>query len=409
MMGKIRKTTERLLDSEQAVLLFFVIYYIGRLGSNTAAVTQYPITDKGFTMFRLLGAVFFGIEMLMYLWRYVRKRPTGKQTTVLVLFVLLLGSLCVNFLVQGAYTFIADIMMAFVMSHIALKKTVSVRMYTLFAVCLIIPVMCSMGVLQNLTNSRSAGSVRFALGFDYTTRISGIYGFATLYYCCLNRFRLSGRDIFMMVFSNLLINFLTDTRTYFYLEVFFGAVALGYRFGLEAVIKKIYYAAEKIFVHFFPVESVITLLLTLLYGKGGIFVKLDGVLSHRLSQVYADLVNYGIHPFGVRFAQYGNGGSHVQITSIFGSNFIDSGFLQLLIVRGLVPFVIIVLMTYIAVWTLYRHHMHVELFVFMIITVLSTFSGGLMSNESVMFIFVFYGLRLFCQEKGKGEIICAQE
>jgi hypothetical protein len=322
---------------------------------------------------------------------------------ILILFALLLLSLAANYLVQGAYTFIADIMMAFVMSHIALKKTVSVRMYVLFATCLIIPVLCSFGVLENLENVRSADDpVRYALGFDYTTRISGIYGFATLYYCYLNKFKLSGRDIFMMIFSSLLINFLTDTRTYFYLEVFFGAIALGYKFKLGPVMKKIYYVLETIFVHFFPIASIGTLMFTLLYEKGGIFFKLDAILSHRLSQVYADLVNYGIHPFGVKFAQYGNGGAHVAITNIFGSNYIDSGFLQLLIVRGLVPFVLLVLMTYIALFVLYKRHMHAELFVLMIVTLLSTFSGGLMSNESVLFIFMFYGLRLLYQDLRKG-------
>lgn len=401
-MNSLKRTLSRILNSERVIFLIFILYYIGRSGGVTTIVTQWPATDKGFMLLRLLGAVFFGVEMLKYLWRYIKRRPTKMQWMILILFAVLLVSLCANFVVQGAYTFIADIMMAYVMSHIALEKTVSVRMYVLFATCLFIPVLCSMGILENLENVRSAEEpIRYALGFDYTTRISGIYGFATLYYCYLNKFKLSGRDIFMMVFSSLLINFLTDTRTYFYLEVFFGVVALGYKFHLEQIMKKIYYVIERLFIHFFPIASIATLMFTLLYEKGGIFVKLDEVLSHRLSQVYADLVNYGIHPFGVSFAQYGNGGAHVAITNIFGSNFIDSGFLQLLIVRGLIPFILIIFMTYVALWQLYKHHMHAELFVLMIITLLSTFSGGLMSNESVLFIFMFVGLRLLYHNERK--------
>lgn len=402
ILKSLKRTLLRILNSEHLIFLIFILYYIGRTGGNTTIVTQWPVSDHGFMLLRLLGAVFFGVEMIKLLIGYLKDQHTKTQWMLLVLFVLLLLSLCANFVVQGAYTFITDVMMAFVMSHIALKKTVSVRMYVLFATCLVIPVLCSMGILENLENVREADEpVRYALGFDYTTRISGIYGFATLYYCYLNKFKLSGRDIFMMIFSSLLINFLTDTRTYFYLEVFFGVIALGYKVHLEHVMKKIYYVLEKLFIHFFPIASIATLLFTLLYEKGGIFFKLDAILSHRLSQVYADLVNYGLHPFGVKFAQYGNGGAHVAITKIFGSNYVDSGFLQLLIVRGIIPFVLIVVMTYIALWQLYKHSMHAELFVLMIITLLSTFSGGLMSNESVLFIFMFYGLRLLYQSKRK--------
>jgi hypothetical protein len=158
-------------------------------------------------------------------------------------------------------------------------------------------------------------------------------------------------------------------------------------------------------VNLFPIATIATLFITVAYGQGGIFIKLDEILTHRLAQVYADLVNYGIHPFGVSFAQYGNGGAHEAITSVFGSNYIDSGFLQLLIVRGLIPFAFIVLFTAIALQQFYKHHMHQELFVALIITLLSTFSGGLMSNESVLFIFMFYGLRLLYTSSSRKEIL----
>lgn len=403
-MKNLLKKCYRLLNNEKLVFAIFILYYIGRTGGNTSFVTQWPATDKGFQVLRMLGFFFFGIETVKLAIGYLKEKHTAMQMLLMLGFVLLLGALGMNFIIQGAYTFLTDIMMAFVMSHIALKKTISVRMIVLFATCMIVPLLSNFGLLENLITTRG-DTMRYALGFDYTTRISGIYGFATLYYCYLRKFKLTWRDIFMMVFSSLLIDFLTDTRTYFFLELGFGVIAILVKLHVVQKFKKAYLVIESLFVNLFPIATIATLFITVAYGQGGIFIKLDEILTHRLAQVYADLVNYGIHPFGVSFAQYGNGGAHAAITSVFGSNYIDSGFLQLLIVRGLIPFALIVLFTAIALQQFYKHHMHQELFVAMIITLLSTFSGGLMSNESVLFIFMFYGLRLLYTSSSRKEIL----
>lgn len=400
-----------LLNSTKLIFLFFIIYYIGRIGGNTTFVTQWPQTDKLFQLCRMLGAAFFGLETIKLAIGYIKDRPNLKQMLIILAFVALVAALCVNFLIQGAYTFLTDILMAFVMSHIALKRTIRVRMLVCFAICLIIPALANMGVLENYITTRTSGgttTMRYALGFDYTTRLSGIYGFATMYYCYLKKFRLNARDIFMMVFSSILIDALTDTRTYFYLEILFAIIALIVHFNGLKYFKKAILVIEKLFVHFFPVAAIATLFLTLAYGQGGIFIKIDEILTNRLAQVYADLVNYGLHPFGHDFAQYGHGGAYNYITSVFGSNYIDSGFLQLLIIRGVVPFVIIIALMYIALTQMSKHHMHYELFLAFIITLLSTFSGGLMSNESIMFTFMFYGLRLLYKEFGKGGLTHAK-
>lgn len=389
------------LNSTRIVFLFFIIYYIGRVGGNTAFVIQWPQTDKLFQICRMLGALFFGLETLKLAIGYIKDRPNWKQMMIILAFVALVIALGINFLVQGAYTFLTDILMAFVMSHIALKKTIRIRMLVCFAVCLIVPALADVGVLKNLVTARNS-TMRYAVGFDYTTRVSGIYGFATLYYCYLKKFKLNARDIFMMVLSSLLIDLLTDTRTYFYLEVLFAVIAILVHFDWFKYFKKFCLAIETLFVDFFPLIAIVTLFLTLAYGQGGIFIKIDQILTNRLAQVYADLVNYGLHPFGHDFAQYGHGGAYTYITNVFGSNYIDSGFLQLLIIRGVVPFVIIVALLYVAIIQLKKHQMHYEIFLAFIIALLSTFSGGLMSNESIMFTLMFYGLRLLYLEFGKG-------
>ena len=440
------------LNNEKFILLFFVIYYFGRIGNNTAFITQYPMSDKIFQLFRMTGAAFFVLSFLrimkMDFGNGILFRENRKKISFLLIITLII-SLVANMRIQGGYTFLTDILMAYVLAHIPLKKNFEFRTVLFFVICLIIPSLCAVGLLDNLVTGRG-NTVRYALGFDYTTRISGIYGFATLYYCAMKKFDLEWRDIFMMVFSSLLIDFLTDTRTYFYLELAFGIICVFMRFYKiykkkekntltqrgEKVVRneiktkkysdgtekkfiktrkdkdesffntliKVLKHAEKIFVYIFPAFSVITLALTLGYGYGGVFLKLDSLLSHRLSQVYADCVNYGIHAFGHNFALYGNGGAHVDITSTFGSNFIDSGFLQLLMIRGFVPFVLIVIMAHIALVQLYECEMHTEVFIFFTVTVLSTFSSGLMSNESVLFILMFYGLRLFSTGKMKKKV-----
>lgn len=406
MLNILKEKSERILSDRRLMFLMFAVYYAGRTGSYTAFVTQWPVTDKGFMLLRLLGAMYFGIQTVrIFLHEVMHARhlsgASGRRIQgANILFAVLVASLCVNFIVQGGYTFIADIMSAYVMSYVSLRDNIKLRTFLCFAVCLFIMFLCSAGILSNLTNTRG-NTVRYALGFDYTTRLSGIFGFAVLYCCYLKKFSLEWKDILMIVFSALFINFLTDTRTYFYMELLLALIAVLKKTGTLRKLICPMKAAEKLFVFLIPVSFALPVFLTLAYGQGGIFMKLDKILSHRLSQVYADCVNYSIQFFGHDFRMYGNGGQHVDITDVFGSNFVDAGILQLLLIRGVIPFIAIAVMTYLAFILMYRRKMHYEILLGFIIVMLSTFSAGFMSNESVLFIMMFYGVRKYARDRGK--------
>ena len=96
-MKSLKRTLLRILNSEHLIFLIFILYYIGRTGGNTTIVTQWPVSDHGFMLLRLLGAVFFGVEMIKLLIGYLKDQHTKTQWMLLVLFVLLLLSLCANF------------------------------------------------------------------------------------------------------------------------------------------------------------------------------------------------------------------------------------------------------------------------------------------------------------------------
>ena len=115
-MKNLLKKCYRLLNNEKLVFAIFILYYIGRTGGNTSFVTQWPATDKGFQVLRMLGFFFFGIETVKLAIGYLKEKHTAMQMLLMLGFVLLLGALGMNFIIQGAYTFLTDIMMAFVMS-----------------------------------------------------------------------------------------------------------------------------------------------------------------------------------------------------------------------------------------------------------------------------------------------------
>lgn len=224
-------------------------------------------------------------------------------------------------------------------------KRIAIFSIVIIVVCTVATIIASLlGIIQDYIWVDSKNErVRHGFGFLYCTYISHLFLNVVMLYAYVKK-SLNSLEYIAIVAIDAAIYVTTSSRTSFILVIVFLAAFAFWESNLKG--KKQNRGLLRLMAQFsFVVFAAVSLVLVLCYDPGVEWMQsLNKALSGRLVYSNASLNNYGITPFGtdVRFAQNGLApdGSLLVSTGIFDRNVIDNSYVQILVQRGWIVFVI---------------------------------------------------------------------
>ena len=205
-------------------------------------------------------------------------------------------------------------------------------------------VFCSLsGVIQNYPFMRGDGSVRWGLGFRYTTYLPHLYLYLVLTYLYLRGPLVRGVELAVLLLIDFVLYLATDSRNPFILVIVAIAGVAALRGGILSKEKAV--AAISFAGQWAPVMlSVGVILTSMLYSSNNaLLVRVNSLLSNRLYQTHESLITYGITAFGTEIEWSGNGLVETESGMLPGyeadskadPNFVDSAYAELLLRCGI--------------------------------------------------------------------------
>lgn len=213
---------------------------------------------------------------------------------------------------------------------------------------LVIVIACSLlGVINNLSFIAQGRGTRYALGVIYPTDFAARILYLMLADAYLNFGNLNTTRYLVYVLIALACKQVTDARLNFYcmlLLIIVSAIAKvaeqNYQLQRHDWTNSIVYT----YWTFTPILSAIAIFGTYFYDPANnIYSKIDGILSGRLTFGSMALQRYSVNLFGTKIKEHGYGNNmklfHQGINSYF---FIDSSYMRLLIIFGLVALIVFI-------------------------------------------------------------------
>lgn len=213
---------------------------------------------------------------------------------------------------------------------------------------LVVVIACSLlGVINNLSFVAQGRGTRYALGVIYPTDFAARILYLMLADAYLNFRNLNTTRYLVYVLIALACKQVTDARLNFYcmlLLIIVSAIAQvaeqNYQLQQHDWTNSIVYT----YWTFTPILSAIAIFGTYFYDPtNNIYSKIDGMLSGRLTFGSMALQRYSVNLFGTKIKEHGYGNNmklfHQGINSYF---FIDSSYMRLLIIFGLVALVVFI-------------------------------------------------------------------
>ena len=211
------------------------------------------------------------------------------------------------------------------------RKLLGTFSFATFLVLILTIFASNMGVITNMIMRADSG-YRFSLGFNYVSFASQRLFFALCSYLMFRGKKISYMELLVLLSATIYIYQQTSTTSPFYLSILILTYAL---FSLKIIKKDFiigHFWMETIAKYGFILALIITLYFCF-YSSGNLFHFVDKFTHNRLR-----LSVEGFRNFGVSWL-----GQHIKFTllDIFGNftsnyNFIDSSFVQLLVIDGLI-------------------------------------------------------------------------
>ena len=223
------------------------------------------------------------------------------------------------------------LLLVFSARDIDYRKLLGTFSFATFLVLILTIFASNKGVISNMF-MRADGGYRFSLGFNYVSFASQRLFFDLCSYLMFRGKKISYMELLALLSATIYMYQQTSTSSPFYLSILILAYAL---FSLKVIKKD--FIIENIWIKTIAKYGfVFALIITLyfcFYSSGNLFHLVDQFTHNRLR-----LSVEGFRNFGVSWL-----GQHITFTTtdIFGNftsnyNFIDSSFVQLLVIDGLI-------------------------------------------------------------------------
>lgn len=208
----------------------------------------------------------------------------------------------------------------------------------------IIVLLSQVGILEDYLFVRDAGHYRHGLGFSWTTTSAIIYFYFILGYIYVKQEKLKILHVIILEAFNYWLYRMTDSRMAFLISSIFVVF-----FAFQSINRKRWKFLSKfnrIYILVPIILFVFCIILFLNYNEiNPMFIKLNELLSDRLSLGSSAIQKYGFSLFGQKIEWVGYSINTPTKVDAVGYNYVDSSYLQLALNYGIF-FVITILVIY---------------------------------------------------------------
>lgn len=350
-------------------LIIYIIYFCIIFIDTTTFTIDYPVILPITKVIRYIVYVLFLLRFIILLPDYIKKLnlKNWKNKNNLNKFVIIISvvvGICaiVNFIKTGNKRILILMLVLLSSYQTDYKKIIKWTMIMQAVLTSLTTLASVTNITQNYTVMRPSGEKRYSLGFIYTTNLSQMIIFSTILYLYNKDFKVDYFELFVMQILNTLIYFITDSRTEFLMLECIIIFMFIYKSKIWTKIHQIVKKIIGFFSYTFFIYPIISFVMVLLYPIGGIFNKIDIILSYRLSQTYGVLTEHGITLFGenIEFIGYG-----LQSKLKYGnvkSNYVDNEYIQMMFKEGIIIAVCFIIIMSILLIILYKKNKQKELF-----------------------------------------------
>ena len=223
------------------------------------------------------------------------------------------------------------LLLVFSARDIDFRKLLGTFSFATFLVLVLTIFASDKGVISNMF-MRADGGYRFSLGFNYVSFASQRLFFALCSYLMFRGGKISYMELLSLLLATIYMYQQTSTTSPFYLSI----LLLSYALFSVKIFKKDFIMENfgmKIIANYGFIIALIIILYFCFYSSGNLFHIVDKFTHNRLRLSVEGFQNFGVHLFGQRISF-----STLDIFGNFSSNynFIDSSFVQLLVIDGLI-------------------------------------------------------------------------
>lgn len=286
------------------------------------------------------------IVLLKIVWKEDVKRDNFLIFLFLISVVLIV---CVN---TGNFDLFCCLCFGYGMKDISYRTVLKISIIIQICVMFLTAVAIYGGLIQNemvgtmvwtntVIDEEAAG--RYNLGYSHPNAISAIVLFTTLMYMCVRK-----KCTFFEGLLGLIINYLiyqkTGSRTCFLITIMF--IPLMFYFLQKRKLQEYWKWLLRISPIFITLTAVFS---QLFYDEtNNIFLKINSILSGRLSLGHHGLMDYGITLFGQKIAWVGSNIPGVPY------NFVDCSYVRILLDYGIIIFVVVFVLNIITMFKLVK-------------------------------------------------------
>lgn len=312
--------------------IYLFILFIWVVVASLVTTTYFVRLDVFLSLYRML--LYFTIVMIM-IKELINLSDTInyfrfhlKELVVFILFVIIMFIVSKN---RDGLLDINVLLLVFSARDIDFKKLLGTFSLATFLVLCLTIIASKIGIISNMFMNADGG-YRFSLGFNYVSFASQRLFFALCSYLMYRGKKISYLELLALFLATIYMYQQTSTSSPFYLSILILTYAL---FSIKIFKKELIignFWTKALAQNAFIIALVIILYFCF-YSSGNLFHLVDQFTHNRLR-----LSVEGFRNFGVSWL-----GQHITFTTldIFGNftsnyNFIDSSFVQLLVIDGLI-------------------------------------------------------------------------
>lgn len=373
--------------SESIYLLLLPIYLFAQFIPGTMAYSKFP---AGFSYHvTLVMGILVVLKMLLF------DTFEWKDAIMFILVGLLIYSSCMKVMTFHMFYYYLFIIGA---RNIDYRKIIRIFLIFIPTFLVVIAVLAKLRYIPGLVFGRYGdATVRYALGTIYPTDLAARVFYVAMFYAVLRRFKFNLAEHVGYLGLTILIYAITDTRLDTMLMILVYLVVL-FRKPVFNFINWLGYQWINLLSLF---AILVSILLAYFYKPNNpMFTLIDRVLSGRLVHQREAFTKYNVTVFGQYVTESGNGGAnHNENYKYF---FIDSSFMRVLMMNGLVCFILVV----IAIWFMSKRFIQenaISLEICLLLVIISSIIDQHMIEISFNVLFLaFFANNAFFSEHKEG-------
>lgn len=315
--------------------IWFTIFYSLALFGSYLLTTPFSYSHGN------LLKLFVFLSSLMSIIRIPLFNKIKSYKLIFSLMILLISIL--SFLRTGNFIVISFSLLLIGSTNIDFHLIAKVYFFTALVTLIIVFLCAKIGIIANFDSIGKNGQIVHAYGSIYYTNFAAHVFYIVLAYSLLKKFEFNYLDYVITFLISFWLVFKYTARLDGYL-VFILLLTIIFKKKLFIFLKNKLVKKVMVIIPIFLIF--LELLLCVTYKYNGIYYELDKIFSNRLSQSYIGFNNYSIKLFGQQIQMQGYGGVSAAQHAFVKYFYLDSSFVQLLLIEGLVFFVLILVLLF---------------------------------------------------------------